>query len=260
VVGWGRPGEGDRSDTDRDGLSEYRWTGQVSDNSPMWDPYSQFGDGAGCGWVPPVASVPLNCFLIWDARHLARHANDLGFKADASAFTQRADDLQERLLRTCYVPAEKRFWDYNHHTRTHTKAKTFWMFWPLFAGVEMPRATRDSLLKALLDPAQFFGPVPFPSVAYNEPAYDARGYWRGRAWPHLSFFLLQTLVRLGHEKEARAAAARLVSWYSRQTGFLENICTDPAETKPHGFPDYNWGSAAFYLMATGDYLRPDSMT
>lgn len=245
------------SDTDRDGLAEYRWSGQVSDNSPMWDPYSQFGDGAGCGWVPPVASVPLNCFLLWDARHLARHAADLGLKPDARAFAKRADELQERLLRICHVPAEKRFWDYNHHTRTHTKVKTFWMFWPLFAGVEMPRSTRDDLLKTLLDPAQFFGAIPFPSVAYDEPTYDARGYWRGRAWPHVSYFLLQTLVRHGHEKAARAAAARLLSWYSRQTGFLENICTHAAETRPHGFPDYNWGSAAFYLLATGDYLRPD---
>jgi hypothetical protein len=38
----------DFSDTDRDGLAEYRWTGQVSDNSPLWDFYG-LTDGKPAG-------------------------------------------------------------------------------------------------------------------------------------------------------------------------------------------------------------------
>jgi hypothetical protein len=35
----------------------------------------------------------------------------------------------------------------------------------------------------LLDPARLFGAVPFPSVAYDEPAYRSGQWWRGPTWP-----------------------------------------------------------------------------
>ena len=76
------------------------------------------------------------------------------------------------LFAVCYLPGEKRFWDYNHHTRAHRRVKTFYMFWPLFAGMDVPADTVQDLIEnVLLDPEQFFGEIPFPSVAYDEPTY-----------------------------------------------------------------------------------------
>ncbi len=243
-------------DTDRDGLAEYRWSGQVCDNSPLWDPYAALDPTTGCGWLPPVASVALNSFLFWDANHLAALAGRQGLLSDAARFRQRAAQLQRDLFAVCYVPGEKRFWDYNHHTRTHRRVKTFYMFWPLFAGMDVPADTaRDLIENVLLDPKQFFGEIPFPSVAYDEPAYDAKGYWRGRSWPHITYWLLQTLVRHGYVKQAEEAARRTLEACSRSAGFPENFASQIKDFDSSGFSDYNWGCAAVYLIATGQYLQ-----
>ncbi len=242
------------SDYDGDGLVEYRWSGQVADNSPLWDPYASLDKTSGCGWLPPVASVAGNCFVFKDAKHLEKLARRLGREGDARHYAQRAEAIQRRLFEVCYVPGERRFWDYNQLTRTYRRVKTFYMFWPLYAGMDVPEdVAKDLIENVLLDPKQFFGAVPFPSVAYDEPEYDAKGYWRGKAWPHICYWLLQTLVRYGYEAEAKEAARRILAWYSTQP-FLENLATDPMTVRPGGFANYNWGNAAFMLIAAGSYL------
>ena len=164
--------------------------------------------------------------------------------------------MQRDLFAVCYLPDEKRFWDYNHHTRTHRRVKTFYMFWPLFAGMDVPADTVQDLIEnVLLDPEQFFGEIPFPSVAYDEPAYDSKGYWRGRSWPHISYWLLQTLVRHGYVKQAKEAARRTLEACSRSPGFPENFASQIKDFDSSGFADYNWGCAAVYLIATGQYLQ-----
>jgi hypothetical protein len=243
------------SDTDRDGLAEYRWSGQICDNSPLWDPYTSFDHGSGCGFIPPVASVALNSFLFWDANHLAELATRLGQTEEAARYKGRAAQLEKDLFAVCFVPEEHRFWDYDHHTRQHRKVKTFYMFWPLFAGMNVPEETKKSLFGAMLDPKQFFGDVPFPSVAYDEPTYKSTSYWRGRTWPHISYWLIQTLVRHGYDKEAKIAAQRTLAAWSRSAGFPENVPSQIQHLEAAGFADYNWGCAAAYLFATESYLN-----
>lgn len=244
------------SDTDRDGLSEYRWSGQVADNSPLWDQYAANDPVTGCGYIPPVASVALNSFLYWDATNLILLAKKLKLKKEITRFSERAAQLQRDLFAICYLPEEKRFWDFNHHTGLHRRVNTFYMFWPLFAGMEIPAETvKDLIENVLLDPEQFFGEIPFPSVAYNEADYNATGYWRGRSWPHISYWLLQTLVKYGYETEAKEAASRILKSYSRSVGFPENLATQPELFDAAGFADYNWGAAAVYLIATEKYLE-----
>jgi glycogen debranching enzyme len=244
------------SDTDSDGLAEYRWSGQVGDNSPLWDQYASFDPTTGCGYIPPVASVALNSFLFWDANHLAFLAEKQGLTEDVIRFHERAAQLQRDLFAVCYLPEEKRFWDYNHHTGLHRKVNTFYMFWPLFAGMDVSAETAKDLIEnVLLDPEQFFGEIPFPSVAYKESTYNSKGYWRGRSWPHISYWLLQTLVFYGYIKEAKEAAARILVSYSRSAGFPENLASQAADFDASGFADYNWGCAAMYLIATEQYLK-----
>ena len=244
------------SDQDRDGLSEWTWSGQTADNSPLWDEVVRRSVYAGCSWIPPIASVQLNSFLYRDANHLADFAGILGRDQEASAYHKRAQALQDALMRICYLPEEKRFWDYNHATGRHTRVPTFYMCWPIWAGMDVPQETRRDLIEnVLLDPEQFFGPVPFPSVAYNHPAYEPAGYWRGKAWPQITYWLLEMLVAEGYTDAAKEAARRFLAVYDREDSFPENMSTDPSDPHGAGVKDYNWGVAAYYLIATGAYLR-----
>src|SRR5438128_1590059 len=72
----------------------------------------------------------------------------------------------------------------------------------------------------LLDRERFWLPVPPPSVAATEPAFDPgrgpglrRRYWRGPTWVNAAWLLSLGLLRLGYEEEAaelsRAVAAAI---------------------------------------------------
>ncbi len=236
----------ERGDRDRDGLAEWTWCGQTADDSPLYDEFA-VGREKVHGWLPPVASVSLNSFLFRDAILLAGFAGRLGRSAEAEAWRARAAAIEEAFLRICHLPGERRFWDYNHATRRHTRVKTFYQFWPLWAGMNVPAATREALLDMLLDPAQFYGEVPFPSVAYDEPTYDPTGYWRGKAWPHISYWLLEMLQQ--HRPQAAGEARRrvLAAWL-KDPYHPENMTTDAGRSEASGSPDYNWGAALLSLL------------
>jgi len=244
------------SDRDRDGLAEWSWSGQTADNSPLWDEIRPSELTGGCNWLPPIASVQLNSFLYRDATHMAEFAAKLGMDAAVARYSARATAVGDALMNVCYLPDERRFWDYNHATGRHTRIRTFYMCWPIWAGIPVPVDTkRDLIENVLLDPQQFFGPVPFPSVAYDEPTYDPGGYWRGRAWPQITYWLLEMLSAEGYSDAADEAARRFLSVYDRERQFPENMSTKPSARKPGGAPDYNWGIAAYDLIATGAYRR-----
>ena len=236
----------ERGDRDRDGLSEWTWCGQTADNSPLYDEFA-VGREQMHGWLPPVASVALNSFLFRDAAILAGFAASLGRDAESRAWMDRSAAIEEAFMRICHVPGELRFWDYNHATRRHTRAKTFYLFWPLWAGMNVPAATREALLDVLLDPAQFYGEVPFPSVAYDEPTYHPAGYWRGKAWPHISYWLLEVVQKYRPEV-APEARRRVLSAWLKDPYHAENMVTDAGRSEASGSADYNWGAAMLSLL------------
>lgn len=236
----------ERGDRDRDGLAEWTWCGQTADNSPLYDEFA-VGREPAHGWLPPVASVALNSFLFRDATILAGFAARLGRDAEARAWRDRAAAIEEAFMRICHVSAERRFWDYNHATRRHTRVKTFYLFWPLWAGMNVPAATREALLDMLLDPVHFYGEVPFPSVAYDEPTYDPAGYWRGKAWPHISYWLLEVIQKHRPEVAAEVRRRVLAAWL-KDPYHAENMTTDAGRSEASGSADYNWGAAMIDLL------------
>ena len=240
-----------RRDADGDGLAELTWSGQCADNSPEWEPY--FMDAKrGCTWLPPVAAVQLNAFLYRDALELAALAARMGKHEEAREWRFSAEKRGDDLLRVCYVPAERRFWDYDHATRRHRRTRTSCMMWPVWAGMPMPAEARRELIDdVLLDPRQFFGDIPFPTVAYDDRHFDPGGYWRGRAWPHISYWLIEMLVREGRHAAAAEAARRTLAAMSRDPAFPENLNGSGDRYEFGSSPDYNWGCAAAYLLATG---------
>lgn len=236
----------EQGDRDRDGLAEWTWCGQTADDSPLYDEFA-IGHERTHGWLPPVASVSLNSFLFRDATILAGFAERLGRPDEARSWRARAAAIEEALLRVCYVPAERRFWDYNHATRRHRRVRTFYLFWPLWAGMRVPEEARRSLLDALLDPAQFFGEIPFPSVAYDEPTFDPMGYWRGKAWPHISYWLIEMLQAQRPEAAAVARRRVLAAWL-KDPYHPENMVADAGRSEASGAAEYNWGAAMLSLL------------
>lgn len=235
-------------DIDQDGLCEWRNGGQVADNSPRWDRdgRQRFNQELG-----DVESPDLSGFLYSQMTHLALIAEELGRPEESRAWLGRCRDLREQVLAKLYAPELLSFVDI--HTLSHQPqhAPVPHLFIPLWAGLDPGiDVARDMLARWLLAPEHFFGDPPFPSVAYSHPAYDPLGYWRGRVWPHISYWMTETLWRYGFRAEADLAADRFIALVERWRLFPENFTGDGV---PAGDIEITWSAAATVLFLLRRY-------
>ena len=82
------------------------------------------------------------------------------------------------------------------------------------------------------------------------------GYWRGKTWPNVYYWILEMLMREGYAAQAEEAAKRFLAAWFRDKSYSENMGTDPGVYADGGSADYNWGVAAVYLIGTGAYRSP----
>ena len=116
----------------------------------------------------------------------------------------------------------------------------------------------------LLDPEEFWLPVPPPSVAANDRAYSTkdtflglRRYWRGPTWVNSAWLVWLGLVRLGYTEQARELAVRLTAAVARE-GLREYY--NPRTGAGMGASDFAWSALASELVdpdprAGGSYLQ-----
>lgn len=183
--------------------------GQIADNDVRFDPVQ------GTRVNQPLQgfeSPDLNAFLVMDTRCLAHIAQELGLPEEARAWRKKSDTLAKRIVETMYFSDEAMFYDVK--TGTHEKlsgVKTPNMFLPLWAGVPLPPDQVKAIVeKHMLSSDEFFRELPFPSLSYDNPKYNPAGYWRGRIWPHVVYWMIQTLWRQGYHQEAEQCADRLL--------------------------------------------------
>jgi len=226
------------------GLAQYYNGGQIGDNDARFDPV--YGKEVANIAVHGLESPDLNSFLVVDMRCLALMARELGRPAEAKEWTERADALARQIVDTFYFPEDSMFFDVA--VGTHEKfsgVKNPNMFIPLWAGVPLPEAeTRKVVERHMLNPDEFYRDLPFPSLSYDNPKYNPKGYWRGRVWPHFVFWMVQALWRSGYHEEAEQTADRLLVLFQKTPWFHENYASIPGPTaEAPGLPEYNWANA-----------------
>jgi hypothetical protein len=89
-----------------------------------------------------------------------------------------------------------------------------------------------------------FGPA---GVDPNEPCYDPSGYWRGAAWPQLTYLLWRAAQRIGADAQA-VSLSRMLRDGARQSGFSEYW--NPATGEGLGARPQSW--ACLSIVASFD--------
>jgi hypothetical protein len=248
-------------DPNRDGIPAWAQSGEsMADNSPRYDLAEQ---AAGAEWQPGswdvvnLVAVDLNGMLIADSRCLAHVASLLGRQAEARGHWDRAGWLARRTLQLCYSRADDFFWDYHLVKKGFKKVRTLHNFLPLWAGVPLESArARRMLERHLLEAAEFYGAIPFPVVARNDPKFEAGGYWRGPCWLNLAYFMLQLLWRYGYRRQADESCERVVAACERLPYIPEYLNTVSGEGL--GSPEYSWSAAFLMLMLLRRYREPEA--
>ena len=117
---------------------------------------------------------------------------------------------------------------------------------------DLPEAIARRLVEQhLLDPRQFWLPVPPPSVSAEERSFSLRDralglrrYWRGPTWINAAWLLWLGLVRLGYVEAAEDMARRIVGAVGR-AGLQEYY--DPYTGRGMGARNFSWSALVMEL-------------
>jgi hypothetical protein len=160
-----------------------------------------------------------------------------------SADAHRADaDRGRQGLEGCWDPCRLACLDRDLVGDRWVEADTIAGFAPLVAGCDAARAA--ALADRLAGPSYAGAagrrwPLP-PTTAVDDPAFDPRSYWRGPAWPVMSWLLWWSLRRAGLATRSDALRAASLTQL-RATGCCEYV--DPRSGQPLGSPAQSWTAA-----------------
>ena len=208
------------------------------DDSPRWDPWA--GEREPGSWRARKGDLVESLVLV-DGASVANP----DFEVESAAFNALVAFNARELIDVGYgrslgpavdelVSALDARWDPGAST---------WRDEPSAPGAHPPVRTLEAMLAVLVtdDPArvaavfaevaddQAFGGACGPAQVHRgEPAFDPRTYWRGPAWPQLTYLFWVAAGRHGRDDDAAALAAAMVRGVTR-SGFAEYWHPDTGE-------------------------------
>ena len=235
------------------GLCKYFNAGQIADNDARFDPIMK---GEYNQSLYGFESPDLNAFLVMEMKCLSKLAKELNLSEDAEKWHDKAKVLGKKIVDFMYFPDEAMFYDVIEGTHEkYSGVKTPNMFLPLWAGVPLPEREIDKIItQHMLNPNEFYKKYPFPSLSYDNPEYDPTGYWRGRIWPHVVYWMVQTLWKHNYHEEAGIVAQRLLDMIKDSKWIAENY--ESQNGQAIGQAEYNWSQSTVIELLLERYKDP----
>lgn len=207
-------------------------TGQ--DNSPRFD----YG---------PTIAADMNAYLLNQMYVCAELSEMLHNTEKARYWKKEAAAFESKLANLLYDADDKIFYDRRVDTGETLRILSPSGLLPIWAGNVLPEAeAKAAIRKNLLNPAAMFGDVPFPSVAYCDPTYQAEEWWRGPTWMPIAYLMLECLEKYGFKAEKENAAMRLYEIIAADKGLHELFNSKTGEGM--GAAQQGWTCAIFIKL------------
>ena len=162
-----------------------------------------------------VASVGFNALVAFNARELASLGGD-------AELAEAADDLVQAL--DARWDAERRTWvDAGDSAQGSGQVRTLDALLPVL--VTSDAAIRRQVFADLMDPAAYGGAFGPAGVHRSEPVFAPETYWRGPAWPQLTYLFWVAADRVGNA-DAAAALATMLRLGAERSGWSEYWSVD----------------------------------
>jgi hypothetical protein len=190
-----------------------------------------------------VADLTFNCVWARANADLAALMTDFGRPGDAATFAAWAERTRHALRTRCWSETEGFFFPLDLRTDAAIPIRTSSAFLTLMAGVATPHMAA-TLVDELLDRRRWWGGHGIPSLAYDDPRFDPRCYWRGPAWQNVHYLIDQGLRDYGYHDVAAAVADRARALVDTQ-GFREYY--DPLTGEGLGAQGFAWSTLALVM-------------
>lgn len=203
-------------DNDNDGLYEFS-----SGLETGWDDTPRFHcpkkTNICVAMTDKIDSVDLNSWLYIYYKSMEEIAEQLGELPDREEFKEKAELLRKNI--------EEKLWDgdagayfdrelKDSGEHEFIKVLTPAIAFPLFAGTVLNHDRAKRLIEGhILNPDEFWGKYPVPTVAYNAPEYDHDDdgyYWQGQVWLMTAYSTLTALYKYGYENEAEELRKKIL--------------------------------------------------
>jgi hypothetical protein len=180
-----------------------------------------------------VGPAGFSALVAWNALELAEVTGDDALRADAG---EVVDALRER-----WEGALVTWIDDGPTAAGSGRVRTLDALLPLLV---LP--TTDAFA-ALVDPSAYGAACGPRGVHADEPSYAPAAYWRGSAWPQLTYLLWLAATSSGSDDTASALAMSMVTGAVR-SGFAEHWVADTGE--PLGAVPQSWSTLALVMRAS----------
>jgi len=169
-----------------------------------------------------VREVLFNTVYALGLESLATLFSVMGDRQKADYFWNRASDVEEAILRESYDPNTGLYFDIDVHSGRLILEPSIACLLPI-ALRSIPKDRRESILKHLTNPNEFWLPFPIPSLPANsrhfKPAHQ-RYLWRGPTWINTNWLIVNGLRRHGYHDVADSIAEKSRSLL-KDSGFWE---------------------------------------
>lgn len=190
-----------------------------------------------------LGDVGLMGLYVADSDALARIANILGYRSEASELSSRADNYRTK-LKDMWSEQAGMFLDQNLQTGKPWPKFSPTAFYPLLAHAATQQQAERTVREHLLNPREFWGDWVIPACPHNAPGFQDQDYWRGRIWGPMNFLVYLSLrnydlPNVRHELSAKSQALLMKEW--NEKGHIhENYNGN------NGEGDDVWNSGRFY--------------
>jgi len=200
-------------------------------------------------WYGDVEGVDTTCALLIAERATAEIARELGREDVAleldRTIARRVAAIQARM----WDPETRFFYSVNRDTHEKIRVRTIQAFWTLTAGAATP-AQAAALVEQMKDPKQWWARFPLPTVAMDDPAFRARGFWRGDMWPPTNYLVALGLMRYGYYDAARDLTEKMLTLLAER-GINERY--DATSGDPLGVGGYCWTALVWNMAVHARY-------
>ena len=227
------------NDDDRDGIVQYSHPYSSGlDDSPIWD------------YGMPVESPDINTYLHIQMISLSRIAELIGKPNDAATWKAKANKHLGQMI--------KHLWDEEAgvframHNGISLPVLSPFNLYPLWTGI-LPQEIANRLLTHLMDPTEFWGEYGLPTVAFNDPAYQADKMWRGPIWANINYFFVEALQKIGEQQLANELRDKTLNIIANQPDIREYYNSQTGEPPSSAAPIFGWTAAVYIELAIMEY-------
>lgn len=223
------------NDDDGDGLAQYNHPYSSGlDDSPLWD------------YGMPVESPDLNTYLCVQMGSLAMIAGLLGLENEGAMWRRRATALVQRMIEHFWDEEAGIFWALKDNQPV--RVLTPFNLYPLWTG-QLPDHINQRLIAHLTNPEEFWGDYVIPTVARNDPHYNAEQMWRGPVWANVNYFFIEALKQIGQVNLADDLRQRTLDLVMSHNTIYEYYNSLNGEAPSSAADIFGWTAAVFIDLA-----------